>query len=747
MDPEDKLTPAMPPEAGLLEDDTLRDGQAELKTARGEFRLGHLETAAKQLDELTDWLMPRLSCPARITSYASARVLRARIYEQQNHPEERRHALNQALEAFTRILSQLENSPRAFGDYGIALEMLGRHQEAAAWLQMGHDKRLDSSDTPRYLGLAQRALGLPEAAHTLQEAEKRNPEDRVVTVCLAEILEANGDRPGAAEAYWRASVNAVMHREFQEALTLVDRSSRLRPENGKDLGIRAVILLRLGQYAEALRLIDRAVDLLPPDLVVRGFDALPAAWRVRGRILLQMQRWQEALDSFTRSSEGRPADPVALAGAARALMHLGRWREAIERLDRAAQLDKPDAESTADRALTLYNLGKQEDALSAAKRALELDPNSVYALDVYGGLLQRTGNFAEAVSSFRAILALDPSRLESWLKTSEVLRQAGRPEEALQTLDRAIRQFQRPGAPETAQLQATRGQTLAEIGKLAQAAEAFRESYAASADAAALAQWVDALRRLQDYQSALSAIEEFQARGAEVPSDLLVQKAQLFSDLGEFALAYETLRSLPAETPRICLWRGWALQNQGRAFAERALAEYRRASEMEPSNLTFQYRVASALRLIGQTESASTIYNEIVTAMEQRQASPAAYDLWLLGWCHLGQRCWREAIRYFTAVVASQADVSARFDLALAFLCDGRNSLADQQYRDSVEAVKRMGGPAQRGVLAIALQDVSATAELEPQTKEASAGICELLRQALEEAPRAAFAAKAGGAR
>ena len=739
MDVKDKLTPlGVSCDAGLLEDDTLRDPNAELERARAEFRLGHLAAATKLVDDLAAWLKPRLNCPARTAIYAASRVLDARIHEQRKQPEPRAHALAEAMEAFGGVVSQLEAAPQAFGDYGISLEMLGRHQEAAHWLQTARDKKLDSWETLHYLGMALKALGSPEAVGTLQEAERRNPEDRAATVALAEVLAGAGDGANAAEAYWRASVSALRHEDHEEALRYLEEASRLRAENCKDIGLRAVILSRLGRNSEALRLIERAIDMIPPDLVVMGQLARPAAWRVKGRILLQMQQWQDALDAFAKANEGQPGDPVALAGEAKALMHLDRWQDALERLDRAEASDRGNPELLADRAVILHHLGPPEDALATAERAVKMAPNLAYAQEVYGGLLQQAGKFEESVSCFREMLALDPSRIEAWLKTSEALRLAGRPEEALQILDRAVDRL-RPAALETAQLQAARGETLAEMGELAGAADAFRQSYAAGPDAAGLGRLVDMLRHLHDHEAALAIIEDYLGRHAEVPDGVLVRKAQLLSDAGEFAQAYETLRPIRTESAWIYIWRGWGLENQGRAFGERALAEYHRACQLEPSNVGFKCRVANVLRLTGQAEAASAIYAEVASALGQRQGSLSPYELWLLGWCHLGQRCWGEAIRYLTAVVASDTDVSARFDLALAFLCDGRRTLAEEQYKDSIATVQRKCGPAQRGIFVIAIQDLSVTAELEPEIKEASDKILKTLRDALEQAPHLTY--------
>jgi tetratricopeptide (TPR) repeat protein len=724
--------------SSVYEDDALRDGSVELERARGEFRLGHLEAATQLLDALAIRLRPRLNCPAEAAIYAASRVLDARIHEQQKRTGECQTALSEAMEAYCVISGDLDHiSTRAFGDYGIALEMLGRHQEAADWLQRAREKGLDMQATFHYLGLAQKALGNPDAALTLAEAEKRDEEDRVAIVAMGDVLAARGDNQEAAEAYWRASVSALVHDSHEEALQLIDASSRLRLENAKDVGVRAAILWRLGRFPEALRQIERAIEIAPPNLIVKGHNLVTGAWRVKGRILLQMQRWQEALDAFAKATAQDPDNTVALAGQAKALVHLGRCRDALPLLDRALKREPCNVGFLVDKAVALRNLEQTEEALKLTEQALQLDPDSICALDVCGQVLRQRGEFKDAASRFRRITELDPSLLDAWLDLGDALRQAGRAQEALEAIDKAVGRFSKPAAADVARIQTARGQALRDLGRFPEAVEAFQQSCAVTPDLPGFLGLVDTLRQLQEYERAFAAVEDYLAKKDPAPLEVILRKAHLLCDTGEFTQAFEILRPIETKDAAVFALRGWALENQGLEFGQRALAEYQQAYLLEPSNPFYKYHVASSLRLLGEVGAAAEIYTEIAGLLAERRASLKPWELWLLGWCHLCLGRQSEAIRYLTAAESAGPGAFPHFDLALAFLCDGRLGLAEREYRNAIELVKLKNRLWQRGVLLVAVQDLMVASRLEQKIPQAiSEEIIESLRQALAEARR-----------
>ena len=106
-----------------------------------------------------------------------------------------------------------------------------------------------------------------------------------------------------------------------------------------------------------------------------------------------------------------------------------------------------------------------------------------------------------------------------------------------------------------------------------------------------------------------------------------------------------------------------------------------------------------------------SLYSEIAADLASRSASLDAYGLWLLGWCYLCLGNCGEAIRYLKAVPSSETAAFPQFDLALAFLCDGRSGLAERSYADALTQAKEKNQMRQRILLTVALRDLKAIHE------------------------------------
>lgn len=736
----------------VFEDDVLRDGSSELERARAEFRLGHLDVATGLLDALALRLKPKLSCAEIAATYAASRVLDARIHDRQGRAAECREALGEALAAFESLRDQLDSvCTRAVGDYGIALEMLGRHQEAALWLQKARDTGLDTQSTFHFLGLAQKALGDPAAAATLAEAEKRDPEDAVAIIALGDVLLEKKETGAAAEAYWRASVKTLVQGDYPQSLQLVERAASLRPENPKDLGMRAVALWKLGKLPDALSLLDRAIAMAPPDLNVQGINLQVGAWRVKARILLEMRRFAESLEAFEKSLAGDPSNGLALAGKANALVGLGRYQEALPWFEQALARDPRNQAALLDCAALLRRLQQYDRALQTTTQVLQAEPDSLPALSLYGHLLRDRGEFSEAAARFRRIVQLNPASLPAYLDLADALIADKRPQEALEALDQAGGACRDLPPDPAARLEYGRGQCLARLGRFRAAAESFRRAYELTPALPHLLALVDTLRELGDDEAALVAMQRYLAERDPAPPDVLVRQARLLADAGEFAPATRILDRVSVRDAGVCTLRGFALENQGVEFAPRALEEYREAARQDPANLWRQYHVANAMRVCGQRDEALEAYRGIAAALEQRLASTGREgcdrvqyqrDLWLLGWSHLCQGQYGDAVRYLTAAASCGGGEVLQFDLALAFLCDGRVGLAEREYAAAIEKVQKQPHLRQRGLLLVAIQDILVAARCEPQfPAEEGTRIVAQLQQAAAEIPLSLAAA------
>ena len=94
----------------------------------------------------------------------------------------------------------------------------------------------------------------------------------------------------------------------------------------------------------------------------------------RARSLLELRRYDEAIQILGPLVAQRPDDPEPLFLVARAMSGAGRSREAIASAERACALTPESSYAHRLRAEILLELKRVRPALLAAKRSVELDP-------------------------------------------------------------------------------------------------------------------------------------------------------------------------------------------------------------------------------------------------------------------------------------------------------------------------------------------------------------------------------------
>jgi Flp pilus assembly protein TadD len=94
-----------------------------------------------------------------------------------------------------------------------------------------------------------------------------------------------------------------------------------------------------------------------------------------------------------------------------------------------------------------YDISRKADlertAEFAAAQALRIDPQNAPAYSVRGALHYRNWRFASAVAEFRRSITIDPDQPYVVADLADCLRLTGRPQEAVDTLERAYRSTER----------------------------------------------------------------------------------------------------------------------------------------------------------------------------------------------------------------------------------------------------------------------------------------------------------------
>ena len=150
-------------------------------------------------------------------------------------------------------------------------------------------------------------------------------------------------------------------RDFDRAIAL---GARGLP--GEDLPWygKGASLILLGRYDEALRAIDKALDLNPRNEV---------AWLNKGNALTKTGRLLDALRCFNAAIKVNPSYEVAWNNKGNTLARLGHLDEALMCYERALEIDPDYRGAWVNKGYVLTKLGRYDEATSCADRVLRLN--------------------------------------------------------------------------------------------------------------------------------------------------------------------------------------------------------------------------------------------------------------------------------------------------------------------------------------------------------------------------------------
>ena len=387
--------------------------------------------------------------------------------------QEALQVLNQALEALPesadlyaargQTLARHGRLDEAILDLNRAIELEPRHARALADRGGIHvqQRRLKQAEADLDLAIAL-APGLREAHYyrgTVRYDLERDAE--ALADCEAELAL----QPQHAGALMTRGQLRLRAGDAEGALRDLDASAALNPGFGPLYYFRARAKGELGRHREAIEDFDRALDLDPGDgrtlqlraefkarlrdsegglrdceLAIRsGRENQPSAHILRGVLLTQLDRIEEAISAYDRALELDPRDPQALFVRGRLRRSRGLVKEALADFDRALELGLRDAQVHAQRGFALRQLRRNEEALEALGEAIRLDPSDAQSVGMRGTLLSLAGRHAEALLAYDRLVELTPEDAKAFLLRGEARYRRRRYAEALEDFERCER--------------------------------------------------------------------------------------------------------------------------------------------------------------------------------------------------------------------------------------------------------------------------------------------------------------------
>ncbi len=197
--------------------------------------------------------------------------------------------------------------------------------------------------------------------------------------------------PDSVEPLFAFGLSAMLHNDIGAAMRFMEEAHKLDPEGREIAEVLAALHGRAGNLSESLYytklsiVLDenpRLAKILPEAL--RDFEAnvghaRHSAYLVDANIEFFLRRFDQVADLCRRELELRPGGTGAYQLMGRALLELGRYEEAVQALETAARLAPGDALGFVYLAEGLRKQGRLDLALDCCREAVRLDPASAAA--------------------------------------------------------------------------------------------------------------------------------------------------------------------------------------------------------------------------------------------------------------------------------------------------------------------------------------------------------------------------------
>ena len=275
---------------------------------------------------------------------------------------------------------------------------------------------------------------------------------------LGPLLEAATVDPAAIACQGEIALALGQH---AEAARLLDLALGLVPEATRLHHPLASALRAIGDLEEARRHLALAgeVGLRPVDPWIDRVESLPTGERahtLRGQRAYERGRYQEALTEFEQAVAAAPTSAPARVSLAAALAATGRTPEAVAQLREALRLEPDDSTAHLDLGSLLLATGEPREAVVHLRRASELSPADGEAKLELALALAAAGNREDAMAELRALVGSEPRSIDASLTLAQWLVEGGDWPTAIRVLEQA-----RAASPASPRIASTLGRALA----------------------------------------------------------------------------------------------------------------------------------------------------------------------------------------------------------------------------------------------------------------------------------------------
>ena len=175
--------------------------------------------------------------------------------------------------------------------------------------------------------------------------------------------------------------------------------------------------------------------LKPPELA--EFEA--GEWNNKGTSLVNLRRFNEALDCFNRALEISPQDAKVLVNKGSLLDQLGRYDEGLEFINMALEINPQNATAMVNKGNCLHDLGRISEAVNCYNMALQINPQQEMAWYNKGAILSGLDRFNEAIDCYNNALEINPQNAAAWYNKGASFYWIDRFNEAIDCYNNALK--------------------------------------------------------------------------------------------------------------------------------------------------------------------------------------------------------------------------------------------------------------------------------------------------------------------
>jgi tetratricopeptide (TPR) repeat protein len=316
---------------------------------------------------------------------------------------------DKAIETFRKLLSKdVDSASQVHSELGAVYHLQKNYQEAEKHFKEAI--RFDPQNMNARLNLGQ-ALAVQEkfeeSYQVFEELSKLAPSNMSFRIRMALILAAQKqfdkarelldkilqDKPGLDQVRFHLGRVLREQGKVEEAEKEFSEIRRGSPSFVNSRVALALMFLKRQEFAKTIRYIDEAIqtDLKDPDL-----------HQIRGSVLEELHRYDEALKSYAKATELDPLNTRLQYSIGNAYEKSGRRTRGIEQMEKIIQENPDDASALNFIGYTLLMMDQDlERSGQLIRKALSLKPDDGYIIDSLGWLLLKTGDTDKSLENLK----------------------------------------------------------------------------------------------------------------------------------------------------------------------------------------------------------------------------------------------------------------------------------------------------------------------------------------------------------